>query len=201
MPGRLFAIGDVRGCSVALKRLIDAVAPRLDDTLVFLGDVIDYGPDSKQVIEQLIDLSRRCRLVLIEGNHESMLFGALEGRDDLGYWLRCGGEATLACYPGRDERELIDPEHLRFLKENCRSFYETDDAIFVHAGVYPNLPMSQQPDSALRWELADASRMAPHYSGKTVIAGHTCQDDGEVLDLGFFLCLDTNANRGGWLRV
>src|SRR4051794_24210521 len=98
MPGRLYAIGDVHGCSVALKTLIEAIAPDQDDTLVFLGDVIDYGPDSKGVIEQLMALEPLCRLILIQGNHEEMLLNAVNGRDDYQFWVRCGGDATVRNY-------------------------------------------------------------------------------------------------------
>ena len=80
MPSRLFAIGDIHGCSVALKTLIDAINPQADDTIVVLGDVIDWGPDSRACVQQLIDLSGRCQFVLVRGNHEEMLFAALESQ-------------------------------------------------------------------------------------------------------------------------
>ena len=91
MPDRLFAIGDIHGCSTALKTLVEAIDPRPEDTIVVLGDVIDFGPDSKGAVQQLIDLSRRCQFILIQGNHEEMLFRALNGPDDLRYWDLCGG--------------------------------------------------------------------------------------------------------------
>ena len=201
MPGRTLAIGDIHGCSVALKTLIDAVDPRPDDTIVALGDVIDYGPDSKAVIEHLIDLSRRCRLVLIEGNHESMLFHAPGGRDDYTYWTLCGGDATVACYPGRPLTEPIEPTHFQFLRSRCRDYWETDSHIFVHASYFPNRPMAEQDAHTLRWESAVPDRMAAHFSGKTVVAGHTPQTNGNVLDLGYLKLIDTDASRGGWLTA
>jgi serine/threonine protein phosphatase 1 len=199
--GRTFAIGDIHGCSTALRTLLDAINPQPDDRIVVLGDVIDYGPDSRGVIEQLIDLSARCGLVLIQGNHEEMLFEALKGRDDRRYWERCGGVTTRRCYPDRDDRALIDPDHLRFLRENRRDYFETADCIFVHASYFPNQPMPEQSSDTLRWEAVEPRRMAPHYSGKTVIAGHTPQTSGEVLDLGFLKLVDTDCSRGGWLTA
>src|SRR5438034_496219 len=130
MPNRLFAIGDIHGCSTALKSLIQAIELRPDDTIVVLGDVIDYGPDTKGCIEQLIDLSNRCNLVLIQGNHEEMLFKSTLGRDDRRYWESCGGTTTRRNYPDRDDKELINPDHLQFLKDNCREYLETDGFIF-----------------------------------------------------------------------
>jgi len=201
MPNRLFALGDIHGCSKALGTLLAAIDPRPEDTLVVLGDVIDYGPDTKGAIQQLIDLSGRCRLILLVGNHEEMLFRAKESPSELPYWLYSGGEDTLKCYPGRGENELIDPDHFGFLKSQCRDFYETEDFIFVHANYFPNLPMCQQSGRTLRWEFLEPGRMAPHYSGKTVIAGHTPQTSGEILDLGFMKVIDTDCSRGGWLAA
>jgi serine/threonine protein phosphatase 1 len=201
MPGRTFAIGDIHGCSVALKTLLEAIDPRPEDAVIVLGDVLDYGPDSKGVIEQLMVLHQTCRLILIEGNHETMLFQAPEGRDDYNYWLRCGGNATVACYPGRTHTMPIHPDHFRFLKSQCRDYYETDDHIFVHANYYPNRPMDEQSAQALRWEFVKPEQAARHYSGKTVVAGHTPQASGGILDLGFLVVIDTDASREGMLTA
>ena len=201
MPDRIFALGDIHGCSVALKTLIESIDLQPEDTVVVLGDVIDYGPDSKGAIQLLIELSARCRLILLAGNHEDMLFRARESLAELPYWLYSGGEDTRKCYPGRSEDELIDPDHFGFLKSRCRDFHETDEFIFVHANYFPNLPMAEQSGHTLRWEFVEPNRMAPHFSGKTVIAGHTPQTSGEVLDLGFLKLIDTDASRGGWLTA
>jgi len=201
MTNRLFALGDIHGCSKALSTLIGAIDPQPEDTIVVLGDVIDFGPDTRGVIQLLIDLSARCRLILLAGNHEEMMFRAAESPSNLNSWIYSGGEDTLKCYPGRDENELIDPEHFNFLKSHCRDFYETDEFIFVHANYFPNLPMEQQSSRTLRWEFLEPGRMAPHYSGKTVIAGHTPQTSGEILDLGFMKVIDTDCSRGGWLTA
>jgi len=201
MPQRLFAIGDVHGCSTALETLIEIIAPGPDDTLVFLGDVIDYGPDTRGVIEQLIELSSRCRVILIQGNHEEMLFKALRNRDNRRYWESCGGVTTRRNYPECGDDELILPEHLALLKERCVDYFETNDFLFLHAGYYPNRRMTEQTGDTLRWESVDPDRMARHYSGKTAIVGHTTRTDGTVLDLGFLIMLDTGAAMGGWLTA
>jgi serine/threonine protein phosphatase 1 len=201
MPDRTFAIGDIHGCATALRTLIEAIDPRPGDTIVVLGDVIDWGPDSRDGVRQLIDLSDRCRLILVRGNHEEMLFAALESEADLEIWLAVGGEQTLESYPDRGGDELIDPDHLRFLEANALDFFETDEFIFVHASYDPNKPMTEQSDADLRWEFVEPSRMRPHDSGKTVIAGHTAQTSGEPLDLGFLKVLDTDCSRGGWLTA
>jgi len=114
MPGRTIAIGDVHGCSAALDALIAAIRPRPDDTIVALGDYINRGPDTRGVLDRLIDLGRRCHLVPILGNHDQMLLEARSGLHPT-TWLGMGGLATLDSYgPGRD-LDLIPDEHFEFL--------------------------------------------------------------------------------------
>jgi len=92
---RTIAIGDIHGCSTALNRLIEAIQPSEQDTLVILGDVIDWGPDSRGVIETLLRLSEQCRLIPLMGNHEEMLLAARRSRLEFRYWMQFGGDATL----------------------------------------------------------------------------------------------------------
>ena len=76
--GRLIAIGDIHGHAAALESILDAILPGPDDTIVTLGDYINRGPDSRKVLDLLIDLSRRCQLIPILGNHEeAVLYGAV----------------------------------------------------------------------------------------------------------------------------
>src|SRR5262245_31716319 len=97
-PGRLIAIGDVHGCVHALDALLEAIGPTQSDELVFLGDLIDQGRDSAAVLDRLIELRERCRVVLIQGNHEEMLLAARENEQALRYWENCGGVSTLNSY-------------------------------------------------------------------------------------------------------
>jgi serine/threonine protein phosphatase 1 len=199
MNPRTIAIGDIHGCSAALDALIDAIRPRPEDCIVTLGDYINRGPNSRGVIQRLIELQDRCRLVPLLGNHDQML---LQGRSGLHptTWIGMGGIATLDSYgPGRDIR-LIPEAHFRFL-EGCRDFHETEAHIFVHANYFPDIPMDEQPDVMLRWESFGDRRTGPHHSGKTVIAGHTAQKNGEILDLGHVKVIDTYCYGGGWLTA
>jgi serine/threonine protein phosphatase 1 len=202
MPSRLFAIGDIHGASVALKTLIEAIDPQPEDMVVVLGDMIDCGPDSKGVLNQLIALASRCQLVALLGNHEEMLLNALESRSEFKYWFKFGGEQTLRSYSSsiRPSLDVIPAEHVRFIR-GCRPYFETDDFIFVHASYDSDLPMARQSDRSLRWESVNPDKMVPHFSGKVVIAGHTMQKSGDILDLGFFKILDTNSYGGGWLTA
>jgi serine/threonine protein phosphatase 1 len=200
LPRCLFAIGDIHGCATALSTLIEAIDPQPDDTIVVLGDVIDWGPDSRSCVQQLIDLSKRCRLILVRGNHEEMLFSALESESELRSWLNLGGEETLKSYPYDGGNDFIDADHVRFLKA-ALDYYETVELIFVHASYDPNKPMAEQSNTTLQWEFVEPEKMRRHYSGKTVIAGHTPQTSGEPLDVGFLKVLDTDCSRGGWLTA
>ena len=201
MPSRLFAIGDIHGCATALRTLVTVIDPRPEDTVVVLGDVIDWGPNSRDCVKQLIDLSSRCHFILVRGNHEEMLFAALKSESDLRSWLDLGGEQTLMSYPYRGGDDFIDPEHVQFLKANALDFFETDEFIFVHASYDPNKLMAEQSNTTLQWEFVEPEKMRPHYSGKTVVCGHSPQTGGEPLDLGFLKVIDTDCSRGGWLTA
>jgi serine/threonine protein phosphatase 1 len=200
MPHRTIAIGDVHGCSTALAALIDAIAPRPDDILVALGDYINRGPDSRRVLDLLINLGRRCRLVPLLGNHDQMLLDVRSGKYPLFWLLDMGGATTLDSYgPGRD-LDLIPDDHYAFL-EGCLDFHETDTHIFVHATYFPDIPMCEQDVGMLRWESLREMTPGRHESGKTVIVGHTSQKGGEILHLGHLVCIDTYCHGGGWLTA
>ena len=203
MTERIIAIGDIHGCAKALTTLVEAIQPTESDTLVFLGDYIDRGPDSRGVIEQVMSLGSRCTVVPLLGNHEEMLLGALAGgSSDVQFWIKFGGAAALNSYgwTGLPEwRNAIPGEHIRFLKR-CRDYFETVRHIFVHAYYDPNLPLHEQKWEGMRWASLPTVP-DPHSSGKVAIVGHTAQKSGEILDLGYLKCIDTFCYGGGWLTA
>lgn len=198
MAKRTIAIGDIHGCSVALRTLIAAINPRPDDTIVTLGDYVDRGPDSRGVIDQLIALIDRCELVPLLGNHDLMLVEAINNREMFEFWQACGGTTTLQSYGG--SLDNLPSEHLVFLR-GLRPYYETERCIFVHANYDEELPIAQTPDDLLLWQHVTAIPPGRHFSGKTVVVGHTPQGNGSVLDLGHLLCIDTYCFGGGWLTA
>jgi serine/threonine protein phosphatase 1 len=211
MASRTIAIGDVHGCSQALKCLLEVIKLRPEDVLVTLGDYVNRGPDSRGVLEQLIALERQCTLISLLGNHDQMflqlLLDARAGHSRvLSSWLRMGGAATLASYgasPGKitgADLARIPAEHIAFL-ERCRAYHETETHIFIHANYDPALSMDDQPFELLRWESLRENIPGPHFSGKTIIAGHSSQKTGEILDVGHLLCIDTYCFGGGWLSA
>jgi serine/threonine protein phosphatase 1 len=200
MEGRVIAIGDIHGCSMALASVLGAIRVSPEDTLVVLGDTIDCGLDSRGVLDQLIDLEARCRLVALLGNHEEMLLSARQSRKALEFWLNCGGVATLESYGFGARLADIPKEHWRFL-EGCLPFFETDTHLFVHANYLPSLPLKEQTGELLRWLSLEDSVPGQHVSGKIAVVGHTPQMTGEVLYLGHLLCIDTFVQGGGWLTA
>jgi len=194
VPGRTLAIGDIHGCDVALETLLSNMQPTDDDTVVVLGDVVDRGPNTKRVIELLLELQTTCRLKLIAGNHEEMMLNALN-RHDMFFWLNFGGHETMLSYGG--PLDDIPPTHVDFLKA-ALTYYETEREIFVHAGLDPNVPLPQQTPDLLRWYKLDGSE-TPHSSGKRVVCGHTSQKSGMPIVGDGWVCIDTWVYGEGWL--
>jgi len=200
MPSRVIAIGDVHGCAIALDALIRKTQPQSDDTIVMLGDCVDRGPDSRGVIEQLLALKDRCRLVPILGNHEEMMLNYLDGRPQPDDWLRFGGQATLASYTDAARRPNVPANHVDYVRSWC-DFWESDSHFFIHGGYHPDRPLTAQHWQLWRWHSLRDSIPGPHVSGKTAVVGHTSQKSGEILDVGHLVCIDTYCWGGGWLTA
>jgi serine/threonine protein phosphatase 1 len=198
MPERTIAIGDIHGCADAFERLLDEIEPTTDDLLVPLGDFVDRGPNSRRVLDLLLDLEDRCQLVPIIGNHEIMMLQALNDLSSLRFWLECGGMATVESYGG--DLDDVPETHLDFLQRCCR-FVETQEHMFVHANYDPEVPLESQPDQLLFWEHVIRTLPSPHRSGKTAVVGHTPQKTGEILNLDYLLCIDTYCCGDGWLTA
>ncbi len=197
---RVLAIGDVHGCLRAWDTLLAAVAPTQNDWIVTLGDYIDRGPDSCEVLDRLIDLHHGGRLIAIGGNHEEMLLDVREDFSTLPAWLESGGQETLVSYSragfGADLRGIPE-DHWAFMREICVNYFETDTHFFVHGNVDPRLPLGEQPTAVLRWKKFLIP--PPHCSGKIMVCGHTPQRSGLPLNLGHAVCIDTWAYGNGWL--
>lgn len=197
---RLIAIGDVHGCIHALDALLEAIAPAADDRIVFLGDLVDQGPNSCEVLERIIDLQSRTKITLIRGNHEEMMLAARKDEPALRFWENCGGVATLSSYRFGAKLSEVPDAHWELIEASL-PYYETEDFIFTHANYDPELRMAEQLGHQLRWALFHPDEMQPHQSGKPVTAGHTEQRNGEILDIGFAACIDTACWRYGWLTA
>lgn len=198
--GRVIAIGDIHGCSRALEVVVRAVDPRPSDTLVLLGDLVDRGPDTRGVLEQVLDLSKKCQVVGIMGNHEEMLLDVLVHKRPPDHWIRFGASDTLDSYGFCGDLRVIPASHLDFLS-SCRDYFETDSHFFVHANYDARLPLEDQSGRVLRWIPLQTSLPAQHVSGKTAIVGHTASRSGDIFDVGHLVCIDTYCYGGGWLTA
>jgi len=200
---RTLAIGDIHGCLRALDAILEEADPQADDLLVTLGDYVDRGPDSKRVLDRMLALRQRCRCVTLKGNHDLIMLSARQDQEHFAEWLKCGGKQTLASYrAGEDWKTFADaiPEqHWRFLEDDCVPYLETGTHFFVHANVYPDHALEEQPDYMLYWETLEPSAWRPHQSGKTMICGHSVQRSGRPLVLNQAVCIDTWVYGEGWL--
>jgi len=130
----ILAIGDIHGCDTALKTMLDTVQPTTDDTIITLGDYVDRGPDSKAVIQILLDFRTTHQLIHLMGNHEIQMIRALEAKHHMQRFLdpMCGGQDTLDNYGGSFKN--IPDDHWEFIT-SAKLYHETDTHLFVHAGL------------------------------------------------------------------
>ncbi len=172
---KIFAIGDIHGCFDKLCALMDKIKiDRNNDILLFLGDYIDRGHNSFDVVEYLIDLKKHFqKIVFLKGNHEEMLEKYLSGKDRLTYLIN-GGRPTLESYMKKSRTTGSPPipqEHLDFF-ESLSLYYESDNYIFVHAGLRENIPLEMQDPADFLWIRKDFVHSDFDF-GKIVVFGHT----------------------------
>ncbi len=199
---RLLAIGDIHGCLGPLDDLLKWVAPTPDDLVVTLGDCVDRGPDTRGVLNRLIELKQKLNLICLRGNHEVMMVEAYRGgRSEKKMWLGVGGVQALGSYGQSQGRsgtlEDVPKEHWDFLENGLVDYHESELFIFVHATVIYDLAMDEQPDEALFWDFLPGTMR--HVSKKMVICGHTSQKSGDLKVVPGAVCIDTHAYGGGWL--
>jgi calcineurin-like phosphoesterase family protein len=191
----VYAVGDIHGRAdllAAILRQIEGDARRsgtLDQrTLVFLGDYVDRGPDSRAVVERLLGgLPEGFATHFLKGNHEAILLDFLDDAWRLEHWLVNGGEPTMRSYGVDTERlsrsaarpetwrmafaEALPETHLRFFK-SLKLSVSFGDYLFVHAGVRPGVPLAAQQEADLIWIRAPFLNYAEPF-GKIVVHGHT----------------------------
>lgn len=200
MTSRTLAIGDIHGCAQALDALLNVLSPTSDDTVVTLGDYVDRGPQSRQVIDRLLELERSTQLVPLIGNHEQMMLQVIADQAAPQMWLRYGGIETLDSYGFTGDLDCVPASHRDFLTR-LRSYHETPDHFFIHANYDPRLPLDEQPDRLARWVSLRESVPPPHISGRRAVVGHTADEGGEIFDVGHLVCIDTYCYGGRWLTA
>ena len=184
--GRFIAITDIHGELRKLESVLSKINVRQDDTFIFLGDYIDRGPDSKGVVEKVIEISERYKTITLIGSHEYALLHA--DKDDYYHYLfwNYGGPATVKSYGGRFENILAT--HGDFFR-SLKFYHLTDDYLFVHAGIDPRYSLDEQCETDLVY-IRSAFYRNKHNLPQKIIFGHTefdaplVQDDKICIDLG-----------------
>ncbi len=194
---RTLAIGDIHGCSFALRTMLNEIQPQPEDTVIVLGDYIDRGPDSCGVIDLLLEWRTKCKLVTLMGNHEQMMLTAIEEPGDWQFWMQFGGRQTLESYGGT--KEDVPADHWEFIR-TLEPYFETEHHFFVHANYEPRVALDRQTDHYRYWLHVEHPPL-PHISGKRAIVGHTAQRSGEVLSYENLICIDTFCHGTGWLTA
>jgi serine/threonine protein phosphatase 1 len=215
---RVYAIGDIHGrrdCLDVLLGMIDAddaARGRADTTLVFLGDLIDRGADSRGVIERAMHMATSPKCVLLMGNHEEILIRAWEGdRKAAGLFHRVGGRETLLSY-GVTEAEYdasdlgdlaelvgarVPVDHIAFVR-GFQDQWRCGDYLFVHAGIRPGVPIDEQSPSDMRWIRREFLE-DPRDHGVMIVHGHSITE--EVDQQPNRIGIDTGAFASGKLTA
>ncbi|WP_339138814.1 MAG: metallophosphoesterase family protein [Candidatus Electrothrix sp. GW3-4] len=195
-------IGDIHGCLTSLQSLLKLVDKEAD-TFVFLGDYIDRGSESKEVVECILNFKKKHRNVItLLGNHEIMLTNYLRGYDD-GTFMRAGGKETLVSYGIKPKTKpekvakLFPEEHMNFFRE-LALLWENEHGIYVHAGIEPGVHLTRQVSSYCLWARDEFIR-TPYKFSKPIIFGHTVFREPLVQENK--IGIDTGAVYGGKLTA
>lgn len=203
--GRFFVIGDIHGCARELDTLLAALRLDAGDTIAFVGDYIDRGPESRRVVDILLALRQQDDLesIFLRGNHEDMCLSYIGRGGRWGEsWHLNGGIATLKSYgidarlPGDETLARLPREHVEFF-ESLQLSWLGEGYLVVHAGIRPGRPLAEQEEEDLLWIREEFIQRA-HSLPETVIFGHTPQRRVFV-DLPYKIGIDTGCVYGGTL--
>ena len=215
MPEAIYAIGDIHGC---LRQLIDLEQMIADDAagseigrafVIYLGDLVDRGPQSAGVLDHLLAPSQRLERVVLCGNHDVMFLKFLSAPSLSAPWLEYGGRETLRSYgisvDGDIDRRQFQLQVSSFVPERHREFLEElpialelPSYLFVHAGIDPTRPISEQADSDLL-SIRDRFINSQVSLKKRIVHGHTPVAEVDILP--HRIAVDTGAYGTGRLSA
>lgn len=172
MSERVLAIGDIHGCFDPFIELIEhKIRLRKSDRLVLLGDYVDRGYKSKEVIDYIIDLQEKgYDIVPLMGNHESMMLDAAESEQSVSGWFMNGGYETILSF-GIGSLKELNIKYLQFLR-NLPFYFTCDNFIFVHAGFNDEITDPFEDKVQMIWSRREAYSH-PFFNGKIIVHGHT----------------------------
>jgi serine/threonine protein phosphatase 1 len=201
---RIYAVGDIHGRVDLLERLhakiqgdADSAPPATRKTIIYLGDYVDRGFNSKELIDFLLDKPLRgIAPVYLKGNHDEYFANFIESYEDGEPWLKYGGDATVYSYGVRISedvppeqrlehireslRETVPERHMAFFRQ-LRLAWTVGDFLFVHAGIHPDRPWDRQVSDDLLW-IRDEFLQSNRDFGKIVVHGHSVTEEPDVRD-------------------
>lgn len=172
---KFIAVGDIHGCLKSMEAILDKLKQYYDRTFIFVGDYIDRGPFSRQVVDYLIDFRQQVDCIFLRGNHEQMLLDAVN-HNKYGLWMMNGGHTTAQSYDSSGESVKLPENHKEFY-EQTKLYYDTEDYFFVHAGVSPRKTIAESLKDKNKmqeflWERSHLNVFETPWE-KTVVFGHT----------------------------
>jgi predicted MPP superfamily phosphohydrolase len=195
-----YVIPDLHGRCDLLSEALAGITARPGSeagVIVTIGDYVDKGPQSKQVIDRLLSgVAEGWRLVALKGNHDAMMVEALRDPAKVASWLEKGGDAALASYGG--DPAAVPQTHIAWL-DQLRLMHVDAHRLYVHAGVDPELPLDRQSETTMLWKRYPKG-FPDGYGELHVVHGHDNHPDGPLLYPGR-TNLDTLAWRTGRLTV
>lgn len=200
---RIFVIGDIHGMYDKLISLLNKIIHNYkfsnDDTMVFVGDYIDRGNESFEVVDYLVNLNKEYEnIIFLMGNHEDMLLNCVRNNIE-SYHSPCklfmynGGNKSIQNYKknGYDLLKWKIPESHKIFFQNLKLFYENDEIFISHAGIRPNISLDKQLKEDLLW-IRDDFILSDRDFGKLIITGHTIFEEGPLVQNNK-ICIDTGA--------
>ena len=185
---RLIGISDIHGEFDKLCAVLDKISPQKEDTIVFMGDYIDRGKKSRQVVDKIIDMQNVCNCVYLIGSHEyAMLHSKLDDYYNYLFW-NYGGDSTAECYGGFENIMRIHGDFFNSLKP----YYLTDKYLFIHAGIRVGVPLEDQDLTDMVYIRSEFYNKKHHLPQK-VIFGHTEFDEPQVQEDK--ICIDTGCGK------
>ncbi|MFC7322932.1 metallophosphoesterase family protein [Halobacillus campisalis] len=190
---RYLVVSDIHGEIDKFESLLAKASYEPEkDQLILLGDYVDRGPNSRAVVKKVKQLVEEDGAIALKGNHDDLFIRAKYEEVAMELWKINGASSTIKSY-GSNIEEV--KEHQEWLKDNLSLYYETEEYIFVHAGLEPGIPVEQQEEEIMLW----TRNTAKVGLGKTVVHGHT-----PVREISYYedqVDIDTGAVYGGKLTL
>jgi serine/threonine protein phosphatase 1 len=194
-----YAIPDIHGrfdlLEAGIRKILEHSAG-MPATVVTLGDYVDRGPSSRQVIERLMNWRPDdLRIVNLKGNHEAMMWDVCNNLSELSWWIQNGGDRTLRSYGAGSQENfdpaIVPPAHLNWIA-SLSPVYVDRHRVFVHAGVDPDIPLQQQSERVLLWKLYPPGHGLGH-GHRHVVHGHHASPNAPIVTKG-----STNLDALAW---